>query len=318
MEEELRERIKENEILEEDFELEHIRTGESNAVYRAGTNYIIKVSANDKIKSRLSREAQILEFLEDKPIHSPELVLFRDSTEIGPILIQETVGSRDIEFGELSEKQLRNLIQTLSDVHSVSLKDYRDFFNKEISLRISASRYFEQKIDERRKVWENYCSLSEESDRELKELYKQSLEEMRNVPDIDLELAFCHMDFICNMRAENGEIYLFDWELADLDLPEYSLVVQARRGRLEAEERNTLFETYYSFSTRDSIYDELKEKLWITFLLQDVLWAAETLEKEKEKDGDTERYSRKLRDRKRRLTHYLENSELRMEKMYGE
>lgn len=312
----LRDWLESKDFVGESFDLKHIRTGESNSVFqlRGKEDLIVKVESEEGVGDRLAYEAKIIEFLNDK-VKMPKLIL-HEETDFGPVLIQEKVGEMDAEFTQMSPAQREKLFETVYEVHTVDITGLEGFFGEDIGFSTNVTEYFNWKLGKNKKAWKEYTHLVDEIDPELEDLYYRCLELLESAPEREIELFLCHNDFISNMRAGEGQIYLIDWELSGPDLPEYSLVTQMRRDRLSAQQREMMLEEYWKFNDRREIYEDLSEYIWTCFLLDDVLWAAKTLPK-KEADG-AERIEGKLRDRKKRLKHYIENGELLMEKMYDE
>ena len=320
MREDLSDWLHEQEFIGRDLSVQHVRTGENNSVFKASDNhgeFIVKVNrGSGEIENRLSKEAKVLEFLEDRDIRTADPVFFNSDTEIGPVLVQEHIGERDIEYGELSQEQINSLTNTLSSLHSIPLDEYNSFFNKDMKSEISASEYFMEHVKTVEEFWKDYTELTE-PEPELEILFQNGLEMLEDVESTKtVNKSFCHMDFINNMRGAEDETYLIDWELARPEPPEYSLITQFRRARLEEDERQKLLEAYREKYDGRDVYDELEKEFWTAFLMQDFTWILQKLEKEKEAGKSIERYEEKLRDRRKRLKHYLENDELRMEKMY--
>jgi thiamine kinase-like enzyme len=304
----------------EDSSVHHVRTGENNSVFEVLDNeneFVLKLNRKGgEVEKRLSKEADVLRFLEDHNLQTAQLTFFDSDTELGSVLIQEYIGERDIDYGELSGEQIKSLTSTLSSLHSISIDKYNSFFNKDAKSEFSASEYFMDHVDTVEAFWKSYTELTE-PEAEIKDLFKKGLEILKNIEsDQTLKKSFCHMDFINNMRATDDEIYLVDWELARPEMPEYSLITQFRRARIGENDRKMLLQAYREESNRKDSYNELERELWTAFLMQDFTWILQRLEKEKEAGNNIERYEDKLRDRKKRLKHYIDNGELLMEKMY--
>ncbi len=284
--------------------IEQLKRGENSKTYRVKGN-IVKVSGS----TALGREGRNLQFLEDQGYLRCPLLSF--SLPGISLLVQQEVGAEDVEFEELSAEKLESLQELVTELFSLEVEGYNDFFNEENPEAVATRDYFESKVEERQKDLKIYRNTVEEPDRRLVSLCEKGLEKIKEVPDIDLSLHLCHLDMVNNIRKEKDGVRLIDWEHLRPELPEYSYVVECRRGRLEKQQRKKMEEIHASALDRELFLGELREHVWTAFLLHDVLWAA-TRAAETGEDS----YRSKLRDRRKRLKHYIENGEILMEKMY--
>lgn len=308
-------------IITGNIEIQHIRTGDNNKVFKASSDnkeVIVKVNKKGEIENRLEREAQVLSFIEDKDFRAPKLVIFDKNSVLGPILVQEKIGERDLKFQNITSEQLKSLASLLVSIHKTDLESYNEFFDEEVQASVSANDYFDTRISKINDYWREYTERAKNVRPEFKELYLESLSILEEVDSKKpFELSFCHMDFISNMRCKGQEVYLVDWELAEPELLEYSLVAQFRRARMDEKQRQNILEAYRTYSDGELIYSDFEKELWTAFLTQDFLWALKRWKKE-EGSKREKRYRKKLRDRKKRLNHYLEKDILKMKKMYTE
>ena len=276
-------------------DISKLPSGESNDNFlleNDGKKYVLRHSRTDiPSKNFLYNEHIVLLFLESKKISFVPRSIFYDKNK--KIHIISYVGSKKLEMNKLVPDQLERLVSNLSKIYFINPDDFVKFcknrklkVNKTKSPLYSIRTYGVQRFNYVKKHC-NDRSIIDWIEPKLMEnvrLTKQRQFSLQN-------LHFVHGDIPNNIRVDDDEIWIIDWEIARLsyeDNPSYILVYK----NISENQRNFIIKKYVKYFK--TTYDDLEEKISLdekTILINDVIWAAMRYVEMRMKDMDgSEKY----------------------------
>lgn len=210
--------------------------------------FVLRTSRETESSGNLSKENKILEFLNSRGFDFiPDIVLFNKEKDF---LIQEHVGKKEVEVGELSRSRIEQWIDIISKIHSLNFSEYEDFCEEK--------GYEIEQLGSLNQVLEDYGS---EKFFEYNKLDIRSKKIFRKVEKMIENFEFeeegknflIHGDLASSTRTDGDYFYLIDWEFAKfVSLPEIDLAPFFTQSRLSESKLDELLEVYGEEINRDS------------------------------------------------------------------
>ncbi len=281
------------------FQIEHLDTGESNETFQVkdeNRNLIVKTSKEDS-EDRISHERDVLQFLEQHNIENVPKVIYyeEDSLLDRPILIESSVGREKLNVEDATTNQTDKLAELMAEIHSINVEDYNDFFGTNHSSTVTLEEELVNDFERYSKApYEDYRSMAEEVNQKVEQLYNRQKELIEEASELDLEVpwTFVHGDIPNNLRQEDDEIYIVDWELAGVGVPYIELIEFFTSGRVSDEKQEAIIEEYEKKYKLPEDWRESAELIEKFHGFNSMIWAAK-----KKEQRDNPKYNKIFEER---------------------
>ena len=291
-----------------DYAVKEIQGGENNRIFEISSENrrLIARTSNKVSEDRIRHEAGILELLEKEEVENvPRKIFLEDSDLAGqPVLIETSVGTRDIEFSEMSREELRDFAEQLARIHSITPDSYNRKFGKnepkEASMEKEMGSNFEKYS---RQPYRNYMEMADAVDPRVKDMFRRQKSIYGKLTEVNGKLPWrmVHGDPADNIRTDGRKVFIIDWEFCRPGVPFFELIYTFRHNDVDREERQQFLQYYRTFRDTSEIAEQNAD-LWEKFLaFNDMIWAAERKEKEKRAGGDVSEYEDLFEERMKEL-----------------
>ncbi len=263
-------------------------SGESNHnfVIDSTEKLVLRVTKDISRKSRLMNESKVLEFLESQNIGKvPRKIYFKESTELGEVLIESFVGNEKVDTEDLTENRVRNLAKKVAEIHSIPLEDYEDFSEEEVNEKRSLNSIFKEDFKKwSKRPYEEYKELCSNPDEQIKDFYEDQEDLLSRIPDKQVRQGLCHGDLGFNIRASGDQIYIIDWEFSRINHPDIEILYCFEHLEMSQEQREIFLEEYRKVRNTGEEFELLRE-IYPRFLaFNDMIWAAKRTEEGENKE----------------------------------
>ncbi|MFB6115212.1 MAG: aminoglycoside phosphotransferase family protein, partial [Candidatus Nanohalobium sp.] len=278
------------EEFERDFQIIERKFGVSNYNFileADNEKFVLRVSRKVSRRSRLKEEAEALEFLKEQGIKQvPEKAWFGDA-EFGSVLIETYVGDKDLEADDFTEKELRESAKLLSEIHSIPISKYNDFFSTEKREKASLKEIYREEYEKwSERPYREYLEEAEEQDERIEQAYRVQKELFESVPEVEVDQRPVHGDLGFNVRSSDTEVFFVDWEYFTTGYPGHDIVYFFEHENLDESQRKIFLDEYREHRELSEIFEENRERYRKFLAFNDAVWAAKRLETGK---GDQEK-----------------------------
>ena len=269
-----------------DPEIVDIREGEGNRnfIVDADQRYVARVS-KEVSKSRLQNEYEALSFLASEDIEDiPSPVCFENNTHLGPVLVENFVGSEDIKKGDYTSSELIRLAKLVAEIHCISVERYNSANGSNMDNSKSLRELFMRDFCEWGwRPYKEYLELADDPRDVIKNYFRKHEELVGEIPDVEVNQAFTHGDLGFNCRRDSDGIYLIDWEFARIDYPGNEILYFFEHADLDQKQQELFLEEYRRHRDLGEAFDKAR-KLYPKFLaFNDMIWAAKRVAKGEDK-----------------------------------
>lgn len=245
---------------------------------------VLRVS-KDTSESRLKKEKDVLQFLEEEGIENiPQVRHFERDDKLGDVLLETYVGEQDLDVDEFAEERLRNLAEQLAEIHSIPVERYNEFTGAEEPSREKLAEVYRSDFREWSKApYKEYLMQADSPRKQILNFFEQQ-KEMIQKSDLDVEVrkSLTHGDLGFNVRASGDEIFLVDWEFSCIGYPGNEIMYFFIHEGLEEWQREVFLEEYRSHRELEG-FEKTKEVYPKFLAFNDMIWAANRVEKGEEK-----------------------------------
>jgi thiamine kinase-like enzyme len=281
-------------------DIHRTESGESNHnfVVEGEEKMVLRVSRDISRESRLENEAEKLEFLESEGFDCvPRKIHFEKDTDIGDVLLETYVGSKDIGKKDLNEARIRSLAKNIARIHSIPARKYEKFSGTKTRSDRTLKEVFQEDFRKwSRRPFEEYLELAGKPDERIRKFFERQKELLDRVPDIEIDQGLTHGDLGFNLRASGDRAFIIDWEFSRFDYPENEILYCFEHEDLDREQRKIFLEEYRKHRKLGNGFEKVR-KIYPKFLaFNDMIWAAKRVEKGDDKQELFEERLEKLEE----------------------
>lgn len=302
-------RNEEDKIGLESVEIADVKSGESNHNIILKSNsgkYVLRISKEISRRNRLRNESRSLKLLKKEEISQvPRQKYFSKNTPFGPIIIEEFIGEKDLARAHmLNDRQLESLAELLGKTHSLDIEDYNQVFGADISNTKNLREIYKEEFERWSKTpYEEYLDIADEPIEELEKYYKLQKTLVEKVPDTEVHQSFIHSDLGFNLRTENDEAVIVDWEYGTSGYAGHDLMILFEHGQLSNNQRDKFLKEYKKYRDLGEEFSKVKELHPGFLAFHDAVWAAKRVEQEQ----DTEKREKILKRKLDKLETFYKN-----------
>lgn len=245
----------------------------------AGRKYVLRRKKQISEDESLENERNILKFLEFKEIEGvPRSVSYDTDQEIHIITF---VGQKDVEIGQLSQRDLDEWTEKLLSINRLKFSEYKDYCERK-GFDYEEPRNPIENLKELRKDIE---SLSEPNS--LIELLKNRLDYLEKELQTETpQTAFLtHSDLSNSTRKSERTLYFIDWEFASFNHNPYSdLGIVLAHTQPNQEKKKAIRRKYREKLDRKENFDEKVDAAKEFRHIFNILWCLERISKSEKQD----------------------------------
>lgn len=282
------------------FHIEDVRQGESNHNYIINSSegkHVLRVSRKISRRNRLKNEHISLQLLKEQGISNvPENMFFSEDTEFGAVLIESFVGKKDLErSGELEHQEIKHLAKLLSETHSIDAEKYNTAFSESKKNQRSLKEIYRDEFEIwSRKPYKEYLELAEDPREDLEKYFEKQKQLIESFGDQKVEQRFIHSDLGFNLRVDNDNVFVVDWEYGTLGYPGHDIMILFEHGHMNSRQREVFLEEYSEHRDLGESFEKVRELHPGFLAFHDAVWAAKRVEREPDRDDRKELLKRKI------------------------
>lgn len=291
--------IQDKDFTGSDFQIEELEKGESNETFQIedeDRKLIVRISKEGS-EDRISHERDVLQFLEQQNIENvPQVIHYEEDTPLErPILVESSVGGERLDIEDATADQIEKLAEFMAEIHSIPVEKYNEFFGTDYPSSVTLEEELVNDFERySREPYEDYRSLTESINQRVEELYRKQKDLIEEASEMDLEVpwTFVHGDIPNNIRQDGDEVYIVDWELADVGVPYIELIEFFTSGGVSEEKQKALLEEYERRYELPEDWRESAELIEKFHGFNSMIWAAK-----KKEQRDNSKYNEIFEER---------------------
>ncbi len=294
-------RNNEDDIGLQNIEVEKVKGGESNhniVLNSDSGRYVLRISKEISRRNRLENESKSLKLLQEENIGQvPRQKYFSKDTPFGAVIIEDYIGEKDLERAHmLEDEQLKSLAELLGKTHAIDIEKYNKIFGDTSSESKNLKEIYENEFERWSKIpYEEYLEIVDEPREDLERYYELQKKLVEDIPDVEVPQAFIHSDLGFNLRTEEDEAVVVDWEYGTIGYAGHDLMILFEHGQLNEDQREKFLQEYQKYCELGSEFSKVREIHPGFLAFHDAVWAAKRVEQEQNKEERREILDRKLK-----------------------